>query len=89
MNFVWKKGLGKRDEEKDRPNEVIFNITRSYEKDGKPVVDTNFNKEVNFDQKKMHKHRTYGKRFLRELNIQHIMLARMERNIITHIMSAR
>lgn len=24
----------------------IFNITRSYEKDGKPVVDTNFNKEV-------------------------------------------
>lgn len=23
----------------------------------------------------MHKHRTYGKRFLRELNIQHIMLA--------------
>lgn len=40
------KKVWKRDEEKDRPNEVIFNITRSYEKDGKPVVDTNFNKEV-------------------------------------------
>ena len=34
------KKVWKRDEEKDRPNEVIFNITRSYEKDGKPVVDT-------------------------------------------------
>ena len=40
------KKVWKRDEEKDRPNEVIFNITRSYEKDGKPVVDTNFNKGV-------------------------------------------
>ena len=40
------KKVWKRDEEKDRPNEVIFNITRSYEKDGKPVVDTNFNIEV-------------------------------------------
>ncbi len=45
------KKVWKRDEEKDRPNEVVFNITRSYEKDGKPVVDTNFNKEVTLTKK--------------------------------------
>lgn len=38
---VWKK-----DEEKDRPKEVVFHITRSYEADGKIITDETFNEEV-------------------------------------------
>ena len=40
------KKVWKGDEEKDRPNEVVFHITRSYEVDGETFEDANFNKEV-------------------------------------------
>ena len=38
---VWKG-----DEEKDRPDAVVFHITRSYEFDGKTIKDETFNEEV-------------------------------------------
>ena len=40
------KKVWKGDEEKDRPNEVVFHITRTYEADGKTIKDENFNAEV-------------------------------------------
>lgn len=40
------KKVWKQDEEKDRPNEVVFHLTRSYEVDGKTITDESFNKEV-------------------------------------------
>ena len=41
LQKVWKG-----DKPEDRPNEVVFRITRSYEVDGKTIKDENFNKEV-------------------------------------------
>lgn len=40
------KKVWKGDEEKDRPSEVVFHITRSYEVDGQTIKDEAFNKEV-------------------------------------------
>ena len=40
------KKVWKGDEEKDRPNEVVFQITRTYEVNGQETTDINFNKEV-------------------------------------------
>ena len=40
------KKVWKGDEEKDRPNEVVFRITRSYEVDGQTIEDVDFSKEV-------------------------------------------
>lgn len=40
------KKVWKGDEEKDRPGEVVFHITRSYEVNGKPINDETFNEEV-------------------------------------------
>lgn len=40
------KKVWKGDDEKDRPNEVVFHITRSYEVNGDTIIDDNFNKEV-------------------------------------------
>lgn len=40
------KKVWKGDEEKDRPNEVVFRITRSYEVDGQTIEDVAFSKEV-------------------------------------------
>lgn len=40
------KKVWKGDDEKDRPKEVVFQITRSYEADGQTIKDENFNKEV-------------------------------------------
>lgn len=40
------KKVWKGDEEKDRPNAVVFHITRTYEADGKTIKDENFNAEV-------------------------------------------
>ena len=40
------KKVWKGDDEKDRPNVVVFHITRSYEVDGKTFEDATFNKEV-------------------------------------------
>ena len=38
---VWKQ-----DEEKDRPKEIVFQITRTYEMDGKTISDETFHQEV-------------------------------------------
>ena len=40
------KKVWKGDEEKDRPNEVVFQITRSYEVDGQVTTDHTFNEQV-------------------------------------------
>ena len=40
------KKVWKGDEEKDRPNEVVFQITRTYEVNGQETTDINFNKEI-------------------------------------------
>lgn len=40
------KKVWKGDEEKDRPNEVVFQIIRTYEVNGQETTDINFNKEV-------------------------------------------
>lgn len=40
------KKVWKGDDEKDRPNVVVFHITRSYEVDGQTIKDEAFNKEV-------------------------------------------
>lgn len=40
------KKVWKGDDEKDRPNEVVFHITRSYVVDGKTIIDDTFNEEV-------------------------------------------
>ena len=40
------KKVWKGDEETDRPNEVVFQITRTYEVNGQETTDINFNKEV-------------------------------------------
>ena len=40
------KKVWKGDEEKDRPNEVVFQITRSYEADGQVTTDHTFNEQV-------------------------------------------
>ena len=40
------KKVWKGDGEKDRPNEVVFQITRTYEVNGQETTDINFNKEV-------------------------------------------
>ena len=40
------KKVWKGDEEKDRPNEIVFQITRSYEADGQVTTDHTFNEQV-------------------------------------------
>ena len=40
------KKVWKQDEEKDRPDELVFHITRSYEINRETVTDETFNKEV-------------------------------------------
>lgn len=40
------KKVWKGDEEKDRPSEVVFHITRSYEVNGRIITDDTFNEEV-------------------------------------------
>ena len=40
------KKVWKGDDEKDRPNQIVFHITRSYEVNGKVIADEIFNKEV-------------------------------------------
>ena len=40
------KKVWKGDEEKDRPSEVVFHITRSYEVNGRTITDDTFNEEV-------------------------------------------
>ncbi len=40
------KKIWKQDGENDRPNELVFHITRSYEVNGETITDETFNKEV-------------------------------------------
>ena len=40
------KKVWKGDEEKDRPELVVFHVKRSYEADGKTIEDETFNEEV-------------------------------------------
>lgn len=40
------KKVWKGDEEKDRPSEVVFHITRSYEVNGRTITDETFNEKV-------------------------------------------
>lgn len=40
------KKVWKGDDEKDRPNEVVFHITRSYKVNGETITDEAFNEEV-------------------------------------------
>ena len=74
------KKVWKGDDEKDRPNEVVFHITRSYKVGEDIIEDTTFNEEVIL-KKRTCRHRIYGKRFFpKGQSLPHTMWVRMERN---------
>ena len=80
------KKVWKGDDEKDRPNQIVFHITRSYEVNGKVIADEIFNKEVILKKEDAQTSDIWEK-VLPDRNLPHTMAARMERSITIHTKS--
>ena len=83
------KKVWKGDDEKDRPNEVIFHVTRSYVVNGETFKDETFKRGSDFDKRGCTDLRYMGKGSFPERNLLHTMKVWTGRNITIHTISVK
>ena len=74
---------------KDRPKEIVFQITRTYEVDGKTIPDETFHQEVILKKEDAQTPDIWEKGSLPDQNILHTMRELTERNITIHTISVK